>query len=69
MSKYRSQLPQLSKDPFITDGVIETTQRSIFLDGLDLPNFAAFVLFGQRPRNEGACELLPPGRRSCVALS
>jgi S-methylmethionine-dependent homocysteine/selenocysteine methylase len=42
MSRYRSQLPQLSGDPFITDGGIETTL--IFLDGFDLPSFAAFVL-------------------------
>ena len=42
MSKYRSQLPQLSGDPYITDGGIETTL--IFLDGFDLPSFAAFVL-------------------------
>ncbi len=42
MSKYRGQLPQLSGDPFITDGGIETTL--IFLDGFDLPSFAAFVL-------------------------
>lgn len=42
MTSYRSQLPQLSGDLFITDGGIETTL--IFLDGLDLPSFAAFVL-------------------------
>jgi S-methylmethionine-dependent homocysteine/selenocysteine methylase len=42
MSKYRDQLPQLSGDLFITDGGIETTL--IFLEGLDLPSFAAFVL-------------------------
>jgi S-methylmethionine-dependent homocysteine/selenocysteine methylase len=42
MSKYRSQLPQLFGGPFITDGGIETTL--IFLDGFDLPSFAAFVL-------------------------
>jgi S-methylmethionine-dependent homocysteine/selenocysteine methylase len=42
MTKYRSQLPQLSGDLFITDGGIETTL--IFLEGFDLPSFAAFVL-------------------------
>ena len=42
MTRYRSQLPQLSGVLFITDGGIETTL--IFLDGLDLPSFAAFVL-------------------------
>jgi S-methylmethionine-dependent homocysteine/selenocysteine methylase len=47
MSKYRSQLPQLSGDLFITDGGIETTL--IFLDGFDLPSFAAFVLLDSEP--------------------
>ena len=42
MSKYRSRLPQLSGEMFLTDGGIETSL--IFLDGLDLPNFAAFHL-------------------------
>ena len=35
-------LPQLDADVFLTDGGIETTL--IFDDGLDLPDFAAFVL-------------------------
>lgn len=35
-------LPQLSADVFLADGGIETTL--IFDDGLDLPDFAAFVL-------------------------
>jgi len=39
---YRSGLPQLEGDLFITDGGIETTL--IFHQGLDLPAFAAFVL-------------------------
>ena len=42
MAKYRSALPQLSGDFFMTDGGIETTL--IFLDGQDLPHFAAFHL-------------------------
>ena len=42
MSKYRSTLPQLGRDFFMTDGGIETTL--IFLDGHDLPYFAAFHL-------------------------
>lgn len=42
-AKYRSNLPQLSGAPFLTDGGIETTL--IFHDGFDLPEFAAFVLF------------------------
>jgi S-methylmethionine-dependent homocysteine/selenocysteine methylase len=39
---YRSGLPQLDGDLFLTDGGIETTL--IFHQGLDLPAFAAFVL-------------------------
>ncbi len=43
MAKYRNSLPQMSSDFFLTDGGIETTL--IFLEGLDLPYFAAFHLF------------------------
>jgi S-methylmethionine-dependent homocysteine/selenocysteine methylase len=39
---YRSGLPQLGDELFLTDGGIETTL--IFHKGLDLPAFAAFVL-------------------------
>ena len=42
MARYRDHLPQLGADVFLTDGGIETTL--IFDDGLDLPEFAAFVL-------------------------
>jgi S-methylmethionine-dependent homocysteine/selenocysteine methylase len=42
MAKYRTNLPQLSGDLFLTDGGIETTL--IFHNGLDLPLFAAFDL-------------------------
>ena len=44
MTTYRDQLPQLDADVFLTDGGLETTL--IFDDGLDLPDFAAFILFG-----------------------
>jgi S-methylmethionine-dependent homocysteine/selenocysteine methylase len=40
--RYRRALPQLDGRPFLTDGGLETTL--IFLDGLDLPEFAAFPL-------------------------
>src|SRR5262245_49965557 len=43
MAKYRQNLPQLGGDLFLTDGGIETTL--IFLEGLTLPDFAAFDLF------------------------
>lgn len=42
MGKYRQALPQLRGDFFLTDGGIETTL--IFLEGQDLPLFAAFPL-------------------------
>ncbi len=50
MAKYRSALPQLSGDFFMTDGGIETTL--IFLEGQDLPHFAAFELL-KAPEGEG----------------
>jgi S-methylmethionine-dependent homocysteine/selenocysteine methylase len=43
MAKYRDRLPQLSDRLFLTDGGIETSL--IYLDGFDLPMFAAFDLF------------------------
>ena len=42
MAEYRDHLPQLKADVFLTDGGLETTL--IFDDGLELPDFAAFVL-------------------------
>lgn len=43
MKSYRTQLPQLNHDQlFLTDGGLETTL--IFLEGLELPYFAAFDL-------------------------
>jgi len=41
-ARYRTELPQLSGDVFITDGGMETTL--IFQEGIDLPLFAAFDL-------------------------
>lgn len=52
MSKYRSQLPQLSGQPFLTDGGLETTL--IFLEGLQLPEFASF----HRLKSEGGSDSL-----------
>jgi S-methylmethionine-dependent homocysteine/selenocysteine methylase len=46
MARYRHALPQLQDDLFLTDGGIETTL--IFLEGLELPDFAAFDLL-KRP--------------------
>jgi len=42
MSKYRNFLPQRGGKLFLTDGGIETSL--IYLEGLDLPCFAAFAL-------------------------
>ena len=42
MTRYRDRLPQLSGELFISDGGIETTL--IYLEGQNLPYFAAFVL-------------------------
>jgi len=42
MTRYRSNLPQLDGELFMTDGGIETTL--IFLEGIELPYFAAFPL-------------------------
>jgi homocysteine S-methyltransferase len=42
MTRYRNSLPQLGGDLFLSDGGIETTL--IFLEGLELPDFAAFTL-------------------------
>jgi homocysteine S-methyltransferase len=47
---YRDALPQLDADLFLTDGGIETTL--IFDDGIDLPDFAAFVLLDDSPGRE-----------------
>jgi S-methylmethionine-dependent homocysteine/selenocysteine methylase len=49
MGRYRSSLPQLTGRPFLTDGGIETTL--VFLDGLNLPHFAAFHLL-QTPEGQ-----------------
>ena len=51
MAKYRQALPQFCGEFFLTDGGIETTL--IFLDGQELPYFAAFHLF-KTPEGEGA---------------
>ncbi len=50
MAKYRDHLPQLSGDVFLADGGLETTL--IFLEGVDLPEFAAFVLLADEASQE-----------------
>ncbi|WP_022956119.1 homocysteine S-methyltransferase family protein [Perlucidibaca piscinae] len=51
MALYRKSLPQLGGELFLTDGGIETTL--IFLEGLELPLFAAFDLL-RTPEGEAA---------------
>ena len=51
MSKYRTALPQLADRIYLTDGGIETTL--IFHDGIELPDFAAFVLLDEDVLLEG----------------
>jgi homocysteine S-methyltransferase len=51
MARFRKALPQLGGDFFLTDGGIETTL--IFLEGLELPHFAAFELL-KNPVGEAA---------------
>jgi len=51
MAKYRNKLPQLSDSLYIADGGIETTL--IFHEGLELPDFAAFLLL-KTPEGEAA---------------
>jgi homocysteine S-methyltransferase len=42
VARYREELPQLGDERFLTDGGLETTL--IYLEGVDLPEFAAFPL-------------------------
>ena len=63
MTQYRKSLPQLGGDFFLTDGGIETTL--IFLEGMELPDFAAFHLL---KRKEGV-EALRRYFRTYAALA
>src|SRR3712207_1630829 len=42
MALHRQSLPQLSGAPFLADGGLETSL--VFLDGVELPAFAAFPM-------------------------
>jgi S-methylmethionine-dependent homocysteine/selenocysteine methylase len=63
MARYRQELPQLHDDFFMTDGGIETTL--IFLEKVDLPDFAAFHLF----RTPVGVEVLRKYFRTYAALA
>lgn len=58
MSKYRTDLPQLNGDLFLTDGGLETTL--IFHRGLELPHFAAFDLLKNGEGREELREYFRP---------
>jgi len=53
MTKYRSALPQLNDELFLTDGGLETTL--MFHEGVDLPDFAAFHLL-RTPEGEAVLD-------------
>jgi len=79
MQHYRDALPQLADRVLVTDGGLETT--SMFLDGFDLPHFAAFPLldtvegraalrryydaYGEAARRSGAGCLLDTNNLPC----
>ena len=58
MSKYRTALPQLNGELFLTDGGIETTL--IFHQGFELPHFAAFDLLKNGEGREGLHKYFRP---------
>jgi S-methylmethionine-dependent homocysteine/selenocysteine methylase len=51
MARYRARLPHLSDRLFLSDGGIETSL--IYLDGFELPMFAAFDLFKSEEGRKG----------------
>ena len=59
-AKYRTRLPQLSGQVFLTDGGMETTL--IYHEGLELPLFMAFPLLNQA---EGLAKIRGYYRRYC----
>jgi S-methylmethionine-dependent homocysteine/selenocysteine methylase len=58
MAKYRSKLPQLADKLFLSDGGIETSL--VFLDGIDLPYFAAFDLLKSEKGRESLRKYYTP---------
>ena len=63
MSTYRSNLPQLSGELFLTDGGLETTL--MFHENLELPEFAAFVHL----RNDSGRQVLERYYRSYIEIA
>ena len=58
--KYRTALPQLNGELFLTDGGIETTL--IFHQGFELPYFAAFDLLKNGEGREGRGAIVTASR-------
>jgi len=56
MAQYRSQLPQMSGDLFLTDAGIETDL--IFNKGIEIPEFAAHTLLSSPSGREAVAEYL-----------
>jgi S-methylmethionine-dependent homocysteine/selenocysteine methylase len=63
MARHRNALPQLSDRLFMTDGGLETTL--VFLDGRELPHFAAFDLM----KDEAGRSRLRDYYRSYIAIA
>ncbi|MDX2167794.1 MAG: homocysteine S-methyltransferase family protein [Deltaproteobacteria bacterium] len=63
MTRHRDRLPQLGTELFLTDGGLETTL--VFLEGHELPCFAAFDLL----KRDGGPEALRKYFRSYAALA
>ena len=63
MTRHRRALPQLDGSLFLTDGGIETTL--VFLEGLELPDFAAFDLL----KRDGGEEALRKYFRAYTAIA
>ncbi len=59
-------LPQLSGDLFLSDGGLETTL--VFLDRVELPHFAAFVLLGDELGRERLKQYYVPYLELCAEL-
>lgn len=60
----RSPLPQLAGGLFLSDGGLETTL--VFLDGVELPHFAAFVLLDDEVGRERLMRYCVPHLEMCA---
>jgi homocysteine S-methyltransferase len=65
MALYRHRLPQLDGTPFLTDGGLETSL--VFLEGVDLPAFAAFPLLTDEEGRRRLRRYFEPYLRLAVA--